>query len=258
MDFKLQGKVALVTGAASQVGFGKAICILLAQEGCDIIAADLDLAGAQKTAADVEKLGRKAMAVKCNITIKADCQAMAKAALAKFGKIDILVNNAGGIAAQGGPFESQTEEAWDKNLALNLKGPVLVTQAIFQSMVANKYGKIINVASDTAKMAFPGVNFYDIAKSGVYIFSRCLAKSLAKYNINVNVISPGWSMETDFMKAPPEVKQQAMKERFIPETPLAKGTSTMDIAAAVAYLASDLSGDITGQVLSISGGSTMQ
>jgi NAD(P)-dependent dehydrogenase (short-subunit alcohol dehydrogenase family) len=258
MDFKLKGKVALVTGAASQVGFGRAICMLLAQEGCDIIAADLDLTGAQKTAADVEKLGRKALAVKCNITIKADCQAMAKAALDKFGRIDILVNNAGGIAAQGGPFELQTEEAWDKNLALNLKGPVLVTQVIFQSMVAQKYGKIINVASDTAKMAFPGVNFYDFAKIGVTLFTRGLAKQLAKDNVNVNCVSPGWSMETDFMKAPPEVKQQAMKNHFIPETPLAKGTTTMDVAAAVAYLASDLSGDITGQVLSISGGSTMQ
>ena len=258
MDFKLKDKVALVTGAASQVGFGRAICMLLAQEGCDIVAADLDLAGAQKTAADVEKLGRKALAVKCNITVKADCQAMAKAALDKFGKIDILVNNAGGIAAQGGPYETQTEEAWDKNIALNLKGPILVTQAIFQSMVARKYGKIINIASDTAKMAFPGVNMYDIAKSGVYIFTRGLAKQLAKDNINVNVVSPGWSMETNFVMAPKEVKDQMTKTRFIPETPLAKGTTTMDIAAAVAYLASDLSGDITGQVLSISGGSTMQ
>ncbi|HSW58166.1 MAG TPA: SDR family NAD(P)-dependent oxidoreductase [Dehalococcoidales bacterium] len=258
MDFKLKGKVALVTGAASQVGFGKAICMVLAQEGCDIVAADLDLVGAQKTAADVEKLGRRALAVKCNITVKADCQAMAKAALDKFGRIDILVNNAGGIAAPPKPYEQQVEEDWDKNLSLNLKGPILVTQAIFQSMVAQKYGKIINVASDTAKMAFPGVNMYDIAKSGVYLFSRGLAKMLAPHNINVNVVSPGWSMETDFVKAPKDIKDQMTKSRFIPETPLAKGTSTMDIAAAVAYLASDLSGDITGQVLSISGGSTMQ
>jgi NAD(P)-dependent dehydrogenase (short-subunit alcohol dehydrogenase family) len=99
---------------------------------------------------------------------------------------------------------------------------------------------------------------YDIAKSGVYVFTRGLAKQLAKDNINVNVVSPGWSMETNFVVAPKEVKDQMTKTRFIPETPLAKGTTTMDIAAAVAYLASDLSGDITGQVLSISGGSTMQ
>jgi 2-hydroxycyclohexanecarboxyl-CoA dehydrogenase len=258
MDLGLKGKVALVTGAGSQVGFGRAICLLLAQEGCDIVAADLDFQGAQKTAAEVEKSGRKALAVKCNITVKADCEAMAKAALEKFGKIDILVNNAGGIAAQGGPFEKQTEEAWDKNYALNLKGPMLVTQAVFSSMAARKYGKIICISSDTAKMAFPGVDMYNIAKSGVYLFARGLAKALAKDNVNVNVISPGWSMDTNFVSAPKEIKDKMAKDRFIPETPLGKGTSTMDIAAAVAYLASDLSGDITGQVLSISGGSTMQ
>jgi 2-hydroxycyclohexanecarboxyl-CoA dehydrogenase len=135
---------------------------------------------------------------------------------------------------------------------------MLVTQAIFQSMVARKYGKIINVASDTAKMAFPGVDMYSIAKSGVYLFSRELAKALGKYNINVNVISPGWSMDTNFVSAPKEVKDEMVRTRFIHEVPLARGTTPLDIAAAVAYLASDLSGDITGQVLSISGGSTMQ
>ncbi len=257
MDLGLKGKVALVTGAGSQIGFGKAICLLLAAEGCDIIAADLDFAGAEKTAAEVVKLGRQAIAVKCDITVKADCQAMAKTALDKFGKIDILVNNAGGIAAQGGPFEAQEETVWDKNYTLNLKGPMLVTQAIIPNMIAKKYGKIINVASDTAKMVFPGVDMYSIAKAGVYIFSRGLAKAVAKNNINVNVISPGWSMDTDFMKGPKEMKENVAKH-FTADTPLAKGTTVMDIASAVAYLASDLSGDITGQVLSISGGSTMQ
>jgi NAD(P)-dependent dehydrogenase (short-subunit alcohol dehydrogenase family) len=135
---------------------------------------------------------------------------------------------------------------------------MLVTQAVFQHMVSRKYGKIINIASDTAKMAFPGVDMYSIAKAGVYVFTRGLAKALAKDNINVNIVSPGWSMDTDFLKAPKEVKDQMTKTRFIPETPLGKGTTVMDIASAVAYLASDLSGDITGQVLSISGGSSMQ
>jgi 2-hydroxycyclohexanecarboxyl-CoA dehydrogenase len=258
MDFKLNGKVALVTGSASQVGFGKAICLLLAQEGCDIIAADLDLAGAQKTADAVVKLGRRALAVKCNITVKADCQALAKAAIAQFGKIDILVNNAGGMLAEAIPFDEQTEELWDKTLALNLKGPMLVTQAVYQNMVEKKYGKIITIASDTAKMAFPGVNMYDISKSALYLFTRGLAKQLASNNINVNAVSPGWSMDTDFLKVSAEVKAELTHKRFIPETPLAKGTTPGDIAVAVAYLASDLSGDITGQVLSISGGSTMQ
>jgi NAD(P)-dependent dehydrogenase (short-subunit alcohol dehydrogenase family) len=257
MDLGLKGKVALVTGAGSQVGFGKAICMLLAEEGCDIIAADMDLPGAEKTAADVIKLGRQAIAVKCNITVKADCQAMAKTALDKFGKIDILVNNAGGIAARGGPFEEQDETVWDKNYNLNLKGPMLVTQAIVPSMIAKKYGKIICVASDTAKMIFPGVDMYSIAKGAVYTFARGLAKAVAKDNINVNIVSPGWSMDTNFVQGPQEMKAGIAKQMSV-GTPMGKGTTTMDIASAVAYLASDLSGDITGQVVSISGGSTMQ
>ncbi|HSW57963.1 MAG TPA: SDR family oxidoreductase [Dehalococcoidales bacterium] len=257
MDLGLKGKVALVTGAGSQNGFGKGICLLLASEGCDIIASDIDLAGAEKTAAEVRNMGRQAIAVKCDITKKADCQAMAKTSLEKFGKIDILVNNAGGIAAPGGPFENQDESVWDKNYTLNLKGPMLVTQAVIPSMVAKKYGKVINIASDTAKMVFPGVDMYSMAKGGLYLFSRGLAKAVAKDNINVNVVSPGWSMDTDFMKGPKEMKEQVAK-RFSADTPLNKGTTIMDIASAVAYLASDLSGDITGQVLSVSGGSTMQ
>jgi 3-oxoacyl-[acyl-carrier protein] reductase len=258
MELGLKGKVALVTGAGSQVGFGKAICMLLAQEGCDIIASDINLEGCKQTVTDIEKMGRKGLAVKCDITKKADCEAMVKATLGKFGKIDILVNNAGGIAASAGPFEKQTEADWDKNLALNLKGPMLVTQAFFESMVAHKYGKIIFIASDSVKMVFPYVDVYGIAKSGVILFARGLAKMLAKDNINVNAISPGWSMDTNFVSAPKEVKDQMVKTRFLGETPLGKGTTTMDIAAAVAYLASDLSGDITGQVLSVSGGTSMQ
>jgi 2-hydroxycyclohexanecarboxyl-CoA dehydrogenase len=258
MDLGLKGKVALVTGAGGQAGFGKAICILLAKEGCDIVAGDINLEGAQQTAADVEKSGCRALAVKCDITSKADAQAMVKQAIEKFGKIDILVNNAGGIAARSGPFEQQEESDWDKNYNLNLKGPMLVTQAVFTHMIARKYGKIINIASDTAKMAFPGVDMYSIAKGGVYLFSRGLAKAVAASNINVNVVSPGWSMDTDFVKASKEMKEQMAKTRFLPETPLGKGTTTMDIAAAVAFLASDLSGDITGQVLSVSGGTSMQ
>ncbi|MBN1190852.1 MAG: SDR family oxidoreductase [Dehalococcoidales bacterium] len=257
MDLDLSGKVALVTGAGSQVGFGKASCLLLAREGCDIIAADIDLAGARETAAEVEKLGRRAMAVKCDITRKAEVIEMVEQAIKQFGRIDILLNNAGGIAGKNAPFETQDEAEWDKDYNLNLKGPMLVTQSVYPHMAERKYGKIINISSDTAKMAFPGVQMYSIAKSALYVFSRGLAKMAAPNNINVNVISPGWSMDTDFMKGTREMKEKTA-QAFSKDTPMNKGTSVMDIASAVAYLASDLSGDITGQVLSISGGSTMQ
>ena len=256
MDLGLKDKVALVTGAGSQVGFGKAICLTLAQEGCDIVAADLDFGGAKKTAAEVEKLGRKALAVKCDVTKKAEAQEMAKQAVAKFGRIDILVNNAGAILG-GGPFVQQDEAYWDRELALNLKGSMLVTQAVLPAMIERKYGKIINITSDTAKHVSPllGVSMYNIAKTGAYKFTRDLAAAMICNGINVNSVSPGWSMDTDFAKVP---DKKAAEEMFKKETPIGRGTTARDIAVAVAFFASDLSSDIVGQILSISGGSTFQ
>jgi NAD(P)-dependent dehydrogenase (short-subunit alcohol dehydrogenase family) len=257
MDLSLNGKVALVTGAGSQVGFGKAICLYFAKEGADIIASDIDFPGCQQTVKDVESLGRKALAVKCDITNKAEVAGMVQAAIYKFGQIDILVNNAGGIAARSGPYEKQEEADWDKNYTLNLKGPMLVTQAVFPYMVARKYGKIVNISSDSARMAFPGVDMYGISKGAVMSFTRSLAKQLAPSNINVNSVAPGWSMETNFVKGGKEVKDATAKF-MVTGTPLGRGATVMDITYAVAYLASDVSGYITGQILGVSGGSVIQ
>lgn len=256
MDLGLKDKVALVTGAGSQVGFGKAICLTLAAEGCDIIASDMDFEGTKKTVAEVEAMGRKALAVKCDITKKAEVDEMAKQALAKFGRIDILVNNAGAILG-GGPFVQQDEALWDRELALNLKGCMLVTQAVLPGMIERNYGKVVNISSDTAKHVAPhlGVSMYNIAKTGVYKFTRDLAASMIGKGINVNSVSPGWSLDTAFAKMP---DKKAAEEMFKKETPSGKGCTPRDIAVAVAFFASDLSSDIVGQILSISGGSTFQ
>lgn len=253
MELGLKDKVALVTGAGSQIGFGKEICLTLSGEGCDIIAADIDFEGAKKTAAEVETRGRKALAVKADITRKAEVREMVKQALAGFGRIDILVNNAGAILG-GGPFVEQDEALWDRELALNLKGPMLVSQAVLPGMIERKYGKIINVSSDTAKMTWPMVSMYNIAKAAVYKFTRELARSVIEHNVFVNSVSPGWSLDTDFAKG----DKEAMKPRFLAETPVGRGTSPQDIAAAVCFFASDVSSDIVGQILSLSGGSTFQ
>ena len=253
MELGLKDKVALVTGAGSQIGFGKVICLTLAKEGCDIVAADIDLEGAGKTAAEVEALGRKALAVKADITRKAENQEMVRQALAKFGKIDILVNNAGAILG-GGPFLDQDEALWDRELALNLKGCMLVSQAVLPGMIERKYGKIVNISSDTAKMVWPMVSMYNIAKAGVFKFTRDLARTVVGDNIFVNSVSPGWSLDTDFAKG----DKEAMRPRFLAETPVGRGTTPQDIAAAVCFFASDVSSDIVGQILSLSGGSTFQ
>lgn len=254
MDLKLKGKVALVTGAGSQVGFGKAICLQLAREGCNIISSDIDLEGARQTVAAVEASGCQGLAVKADVTKKAEVQDMVKQGLAKFQRIDILVNNAGGVL-HGGSFIEQDEALWDKELALNLKGPMFCAQAVLPGMLQNKYGKIINISSSSARIVHPGVSMYTIAKGASFIFTRGLAKQYAKDGIIVNSVAPGWSLETDFVKGGQTAKER-IKPMFLQETPLGRGTSVEDIANMVAYLASDLSGDIVGQVISVDGGST--
>ncbi len=251
MDLGFKGKVALVTGAGSQIGFGKAIALLLAREGCEaIVINDINLEDAKKTVQAVKALGCKAIAIKADVTVKAEVQAMVKQALTEYQQIDILVNVAGAIFGTV-PFPDQTEDLWDKEIALNLKGTMLVTQAVLPSMLERKYGKIINISSGSIRAAF-GVSTYTFSKGTVEIFSRHLAKSVIKDGVNVNCVSPGWSL-TNFIKGD---KEEAAK-RFLPQTPIGRGTTPEDIANAVAFFASDISGDVVGQVLDVTGGSTL-
>ena len=252
MDLGFEDKVALVTGAGSQIGFGKAICLTLAGEGCDVIVNDLILDDAKKTAAEARALGRKAVAIKADITQKAEVNAMVKQALEEFGRIDILVNNAGGINFAGS-FLEQKEVDWDKDFDLNVKGTMFCCQAVLPGMLESKYGKIVIISSSVAKMAFPGVSTYSMAKSALYIFTRGLAKMVIKEGINVNSVAPGWAL-TNFDKRPPE----EIIKGFAPDTPIGRATTTQDVANAVAFLASDVSADIVGQILCVDGGSTMQ
>ncbi len=252
MDLGLKDKVALVTGAGSQIGFGKAISLTLAKEGCNIAVNDINLEDAKKTAEAVKALGCKAIAIKADVTIKAEVQAMVKQALTEFGRIDILINNAGGMHQQG-PFLNHKEERWDKDINLNIKGPMLCAQAVLPGMIKRKYGKIINISSSAPKMAFPGVSTYSMAKAAIYIFTRGLAKSIIKQGITVNSVAPGWAL-TNFDKTPPE---EIIRLRN-PETPIGRGTTPQDVANTVAFLVSDMSEDIVGQVICVDGGTTMQ
>jgi NAD(P)-dependent dehydrogenase (short-subunit alcohol dehydrogenase family) len=251
MDLGLKGKVALVTGAGSQIGFGKAISLTLAREGCDVIVNDINLADAQKTAAEIEALGVESLAIKADVTQKAEVQAMVEKALAEFGKIDILVNNAGGIAMSG-PFLEQKEEDWDKDVDLNLKGTLFCTQAVLPGMMEQKYGKIVNISSGSAKLSHPVVSVYTMIKGSINIFTRNLAAMVIGSGITVNCVSPGWSL-TNFVKG----DKKALEKALLPETPIGRGTEPQDIANAVVFLASDVSQDIVGQVICVDGGSTM-
>jgi len=253
MDLGLKDKIALVTGAGSQIGFGKAICQTLAKEGCDVAVNDIDLENAQKTADEVKALDRKTMAVKADVTRKAEVDAMVKKVLAEFGKIDILINNAGGMHLGAFDFLEAKEETWDKDFNLNVKGAMFCSQAVLPGMIEHKYGKIVNISSSVAKQAFPRVSTYAMAKSALYVFTRGLAGMVIKQGINVNSVAPGWGLTNFDPRAHEEIKKG-----FIPETPRAKETTPQDIANATVFLASDVSAHIVGQILCVDGGSTMQ
>jgi NAD(P)-dependent dehydrogenase (short-subunit alcohol dehydrogenase family) len=253
MDLGFKGKVALVTGAGSQIGFGKAIALLFAAEGCEAVAVtDVDLEGAEKTAAAVKKLGRKSIALKADVTNQADVQAMVKKVAAEYGKIDILANVAGGVIGMG-PLEKQDEATWEKNIRLNLYGTMLVTQAVLPLMKERKYGAIVNIGSGSTHMFGHGVNMYAISKAGIDLFTKQLAWTESKSGVRVNCVAPGPS-PTNFIKAP---NKDAVMEFQLKTVPMGKVTTPEDIAHATAFFASDISGDITGQVLHVSGGAVM-
>lgn len=249
MDYGLRGRTALVTGTASQVGMGKAICLTLAKEGCNIISTDIDLEGAKQTAEAISALGGKAMALKVDVTNDSDVDEKVKIALKEYGKIDILVNNAGLNAGQGVPFLESKQEMWEKDIAVNLYGTMNCAKAVIPGMVIHKYGKIINFSSIAAQQ---GGGSYSAAKAAVIAFTRGLATEFGPSGINVNAIAPA-VVKTQFFASIGERANQMFKDVAM-FAPLRRNQTVEDIANAVAFLASDGSKDITGQCIQINSG----
>ncbi len=247
MDLGLKDKIALVTGAGSQSGFGKGIALVLAKEGCDIVASDVDLEGAEKTASEARSLGRKAIAIKADVTSIAQVNDMVKAALAQFGKIDILVNNAGG-ATPPQPFAETAETKWDRDINLNLKGVLNCTRAVLPQMISRKSGKIVSIASVAGIIGAVTGTTYGAAKAGVIAFTQGLAQEVVESRINVNCIAPGLGATAFYDNMGPEMIKQAkdMEAAGITITP-------EDIGNAVAFLVSDVSRRFVGQCLRIQG-----
>ena len=243
MDLQLQNKVALVTGAGSQIGYGKAIAVTLAGEGCDIIAADIDLAGAEKTAAEIEALGRNALPVKVDVTVQSEIDAMVKQAIERFGKIDILVNNAG-ASSELRPFMEMTEEDWNFDIGVNLYGQMRVARAVLPSMITRGYGRIINTSGG---QGIPGISIYGAAKGGVVQFTRALAREVAAKGVIVNAVGPGLGQTGLVYRAPKEMlegeKQASLLKRLC--TP-------DDVAPVIAFLASDRCSYMVGQLIQLS------
>ena len=242
---KQAGKVALVTGAAQ--GIGKAVALLLARNGADIVVSDINLEKAEETAKEVQILGRKALAIKVDVAKSDDVDKMVQAILAQFGHIDILINNAG--IARDKLILRMTEEDWDAVLNINLKGTFNCTKAVVRHMSKQKSGKIVSIASVVGEMGNAGQGNYAASKAGVIGFTKTIAREFAQRGINVNAIAPGY-IETPMTEALPDKVKEDLK-RLIPMDRLGKPE---DVAEAVLFFVSESANYITGQVLNVNGG----
>jgi NAD(P)-dependent dehydrogenase (short-subunit alcohol dehydrogenase family) len=238
VDLRLKDKVALVTGSGSPIGFGRAIATTLAEEGCDIVSADLDLAWAEETAGLVRGIGRQALAVGVDVADRASVDAMVRKAVARFGRIDILVNNAG-ASSQDKPFLEKTKADWDLDIGVNLYGQMNVAQAVLPHMIERGYGRIVNTSGG---QGLPAVSTYGAAKAGVEAFTHSLALEVAPLGIIVNGIAPGLGETGLNLKTPEE-----HKEGFRRMSALKRFCTPEDVAPAVAFLASDVCSYMVGQ-----------
>jgi NAD(P)-dependent dehydrogenase (short-subunit alcohol dehydrogenase family) len=265
MDLGFKGKTALITGAGSQVGFGKEIALLLAEEGIDAVAvSDIDLEGIEQTAAAVRALGCKSLAVGADITDNAAVKAMVARVVNEFGRIDILCNVAGAILHKDFvPIENQDPAVWERQFKLNLVGTMNVTQAVVPLMRNQNYGVIVNIGSGSTHQYGMGVGTYAMSKYAMDLLTKQLAHVEGKAGIRVNCVAPG-PAPTKFgailHEGEPELSPEEAEARragFLSAFPLGRIGTAKDIANATAFLASDVSSYATGQVFHVSGGSVM-
>lgn len=242
-------KTAVVTGGSR--GIGRAICLEFARQGVNVA---LCYAGnteaAEETVRACAAQGVEAMAVQCDVSDGAAVQAMMDEVLERYGRIDILVNNAG--ITRDGLLMTMKEEAFDAVLDTNLKGAFLCTKAVVRRMMRQRYGRIINLSSVVGLHGNPGQANYAASKAGLIGFTKSLAKELATRGITVNAVAPGF-IQTDMTTFLPDAVKEALKV----EIPMGRPGNPEDVAAAVAFFASDAAAYITGQVLCVDGGMAM-
>ncbi|MBW1828796.1 MAG: 3-oxoacyl-ACP reductase FabG [Deltaproteobacteria bacterium] len=245
---RLENKVAVVTGAGR--GIGRAVAIAFAQEGADVLVNYVSNSQtADETVAEIEKLGRKAVAVKADVASTEDAKNMIETAVKELGGVDILVNNAG--VSIPSMFLKMTEEQWDRIINIHLKGTFTCAQAAALHMKGQKSGKIINVISTAGIFGTVGQINYASAKAGIIGFTKSASRELGRYNINVNAISCG-VIKTDMtQKVQSDEKLAAVYKQRIQ---LGRFGETEEVAKAFVFLASDDASYITGQVIPVDGG----
>jgi 3-oxoacyl-[acyl-carrier protein] reductase len=242
----LNDKIALITGGCR--GIGRAVALEFAKAGATVILNDVSSEdSAQEVLKEIKDLGGQSEFLQFNVTESDTVEEKIKYVLEKYGRIDILVNNAG--ITRDSLFMRMKEEQWDEVFNVNMKGVFHCTKNVVRSMIKNKYGKIINVASVAGEMGNPGQANYASTKSGIMGFTKSLAKELGSKNINVNAVSPGFIM-THLTDVLPEETKEKYKELI----PLSRFGEPEDVAKAILFLASDDSSYITGEILRINGG----
>jgi NAD(P)-dependent dehydrogenase (short-subunit alcohol dehydrogenase family) len=255
----LEGKVAVITGAGRGIGTG--IATVMAKHGADLVLTDRDTTGAEETAAEIRKLGRKVVVLQHDVTSWESSQTIADKAIGEFGKIDILVTNAG--VSKSVPFAELTGEEWDRVNNVNAKGVFLSCRAFVPHMIANRYGKIVNISSMVGKEAIPFFAHYCASKFAVIGLTESMAKELAVHNINVNAVCPGvvrtplWDPLLQQLSVNKSITQDEAWAEFVEGIPFKRPQSPEDIGEAVAFLASDRARNITASAANVSGGQTI-
>jgi len=263
---RLAGKVAAVTGGGSGIGRGIVLC--MAREGADSAIPDIQFDNAQRVVKEVEALGRKALALKTDVTRATDVQSTLNRIREDFGQLDILVNNAGVAAPPGLPFTNNVEEDWDRVYAVNVKSIFLTCKAIAPYFIERKAGRIINIASIAGPLSAITMPPYSVSKMGVITFTRVVAKELAPHGVTVNAICPGvlWTafwegLAAHIARTNPAfagmTPRQVFEKRVADLVPMKREQTPEDIGWAAVFLASDEARNITGQALCVDGGAVM-
>ena len=251
----MSNRVALVTGAAQ--GIGKGIAAAMAAQGFRVAIADINIETATHTAKDITEAGGTAAAVEINVTDTASVAAAVRAVEAELGPVEVVVNNAGWDDFM--PFIATSEEFWDKVLDVNFKGTLRVTKAVLPGMTERGFGRVVNIGSDAGRVGSSLEAVYSGAKGGIIAFTKTLAREVAAKGITANTVCPGPTDTPALRRFIDGAGQDAEKVigGMTRAVPMKRLGTPEDIGPAVAFLASDAAGFITGQTLSVSGGLTM-
>jgi meso-butanediol dehydrogenase/(S,S)-butanediol dehydrogenase/diacetyl reductase len=266
MMIDLSDKIALVTGGAS--GIGRGICLVLGEQGANVAVADINIQGASDVASDLSARGPRSAAFEVDVTDRGSVDHMVARVVEEFGRIDILVNNAGIVGAVGySERDEPSDEDWSQVFAVNVRGVVMVSEAVSPHMKERRYGKVVNIASIAARQGVTVHPQYSTSKAAVVNWTQAHALQMARYSVNVNAICPGllWTPMSEAavrMRARRAASEGLSGRELFESTvksaiPLGREQTPEDVGKMAAFLASDDAGNITGQAINVDGGRHM-